>query len=862
MRIRSNESKPRKRWRVLESLEDRRVLATEGELVTIERTLDTSGLSGNLSGIISWNDGTSSAAQIVSQPSAGPLKIRFDYSFDTSGFFAIQSRRDVLQLAADILITKFADNLTAISPGGVNQWTANFQNPATGQMVSVSNLNVAANELVVYVGGRALSGNNLALSSIGGYSASGTQTFLDTVKARGQVGALAANPTDFGPWGGSIAFQSTANWHFGNTTAGLEATEKDFLSTALHELCHILGFGTASSWATHLSGTQFTGSNSKAVYDLGGNIPLDSIRVHWAEGTADSGRETLMDPNLASGVRKPLTRLDLAALQDIGWTLINPAAIVRGSRTFADNGSFDVDVQIVGARSGTGGWSENLKVLNALPVLASISNFNVVANTPLIIPRLGQFTDLGYDNPLSSPATQERFTYQIEWGDGSTSQSGNATIEAMGKAGTPTSGFFAGSYVYTTPGTYTATARVSDDDGGSASRSFTVTVQASPQLTLSVSKNVIDENAGTKASLLTIRRTSGSPIPLTVNLSSSDTTELRLPQSVVIAANSNEAQVDLEAIDDTLLDGNIVVTITASATGFANGTTQVTVADVEQISGTMSQATIAENAGSSALSWTLTRSTSDLALPLVIQLSSSDTSELVLPTTVTINAGSSSVVVPINVQDDNVLDGTIQVILSATAVGYRGNTQAVSVLDVETLQFTVDRTQLEEKTPLDTVKATVQLSFAAPVGGYAIQLAPSRSEQLQAPASILIPEGSKSFEFEIAPLDDYGVEGTMELRLVASGSGVSSATVDLTILDNDLPLWQNPVDRWDVDNNQFVNAVDALVIINNLNRLGSRYLRPGTDSSSPPYIDTNGDGVVNAIDALVLINELNRRAKP
>ncbi len=197
-----------------ESLEPRRVLATEGEWVTIERTLDTSALSGNISGTISWNDGTQSAAQVISQPSSGALRIRFDYSLDSSGFFADQSRRQLLQLAADIVTTKFSDTLAAIAPSGVNQWNASFQNPSTGQMTSVANLTIAANELVVYVGARNLSGNTLGLASTGGYSAGGTQAFLDLVKARGQTGALASTPTDYGPWGGSL---------FGPTPVGISA---------------------------------------------------------------------------------------------------------------------------------------------------------------------------------------------------------------------------------------------------------------------------------------------------------------------------------------------------------------------------------------------------------------------------------------------------------------------------------------------------------------------------------------------------------------------------------------------------------------------------------------------------------------
>jgi hypothetical protein len=859
MVLRNFSSKQHHRMGHFERLECRRVLATEGELVTIERSIDTSAMSGNISGTITWNDGTSSAAQIVSQPNAGSLRIRFDYSLDTNGFFASQSRRDLLQLAADTLITKFADSLTAIVPSGVNTWNASFQNPTTGQMTSVQNLNVAANELVIYVGARALSGSTLALASIGGYSAGGTQSFLDTIKARGQTGALASTPTDFGPWGGSIAFQSTANWHFSNSTTGLESTESDFLSAAIHELCHVLGFGTAPSWATNLSGTQFVGNNAKGKYDLGGNIPTDSIRVHWVEGTTDGGQETLMDPTLSKGVRKALTRLDLAGLQDIGWTLIEPTATIRGSHTFADNGSFDVDVQLVGARSGFGGWSQTLSITNAAPILAAISNFNVIAGTPLVVPKLGVFTDLGYDNPLDSPPTQERFTYRIEWGDGTAAQSGNANVESMGKAGTATKGFFDGSHVYATPGTYNALARITDDDGGTHTRTFTINVQAAPQLTLSVSKSVVDENAGLRATILTVRRTGNSPGALTVNLNSSDTSELRLPLTTTIPSGATEVQVDVEAVDDSILDGNITVTLTASAVGFGNGTTQVEVADYEVITGTVNQTAVNENVGSSLLTWTLSRSNTDQASPLVLQLSSSDATELVVPATATIPAGSASITIPVVVQDDSILDGTIVVMLSANAAGYRSNSNSVSVLDVESLQLIVDRSRLVEKNPVDSTRATVKLSFPAPVGGYLVQLTPSINGQLSLPGSVLVPQGSQSIDFEIAAIDDYGVEGAMSLELLATGTGISSAAVDLFIEDNDEPLWQNPVDKWDTDNNRVFNAMDALTIINNLNRYGTRYLRPGIDLSSPPYVDTNGDGIVNAIDALMVINELNRR---
>ena len=851
--------KTRYRFIGFESLESRRVLATEGEWVTIERTLDTSALSGDISGTITWNDGTQSAAQVINQPNSGALRIRFDYTLDSSGFFADQSRRQLLQLAADIVTTKFSDTLAAIAPSGVNQWNASFQNPSTGQMTSVANLTIAANELVVYVGARNLSGNTLGLASTGGYSAGGTQAFLDNVKARGQSGALASTPTDYGPWGGSIAFRSNTSWHFGASTIGLDSTENDFLSTAIHEICHILGFGTAPSWATYLNGTQFIGNNAKANYDLGGNIPTDSIRVHWVEGTTDSGKETLMDPTLSVGTRKSLTRLDLAGLQDIGWSLIEPSATIRGSRIFADNRSYDVDVQIVGARAGTGGWSETLQIANAPPTLAPIGNYNIVVGNPLVVSRLGIFSDPGFDNAQASPPSQERFTYRIEWGDGSPPQTGNASIESMGSPGNATTGFFGGSYVFNTTGTFSALARVSDDDGGSATRTFTVTVQAAPQLSLSLSKSSVDENAGAKAAVLSVRRTGVSLNPLTVQLSSSDTSELRLPQSATFPAGASEVLVDLEAVDDSLLDGTILVTLTASASGFSSVTIPIEVTDYETISGLVNQTVVNENAGSGVLTWTISRSNTDRSQPLIVQLSSSDTSELVVPATITIPAGAAEAVVPVTVQDDAILDGTIVVQLLAAATGYRSSANSVSVLDIESLQLVVDKTRLAEKSPADSARATVSLSFPAPTGGYVVQIAPSKPDQLGLPTSVTVPAGSQSVQFDLEAIDDYAVEGLMNLNLLASAPGVSAASVDMVIEDNDLPLWQNPLDPFDSDNNTFFNAMDALVVINNLNRFGTRYLRPGIDLPSPPYVDTTGDGLLNAMDALVVINALQRR---
>ena len=54
---------------------------------------------------------------------------------------------------------------------------------------------------------------------------------------------------------------------------------------------------------------------------------------------------------------------------------------------------------------------------------------------------------------------------------------------------------------------------------------------------------------------------------------------------------------------------------------------------------------------------------------------------------------------------------------------------------------------------------------------------------------------------------------------------------------------------------------DALLVINELNRVRSHLLLPPAGSQSPSqYLDVSGDNYVSAIDALLVINSLNRHA--
>jgi hypothetical protein len=119
-----------------------------------------------------------------------------------------------------------------------------------------------------------------------------------------------------------IWFNAANNWYFGNDTNGLTAGHPDFLTTATHEIGHILGYGEADSWLAQIdSNGYFIGASSVAAY--GGAVPLDQYGSHWAKVVmstyAGVAQETLMDPNTIAGQRELPTVLDYAAFKDIGW---------------------------------------------------------------------------------------------------------------------------------------------------------------------------------------------------------------------------------------------------------------------------------------------------------------------------------------------------------------------------------------------------------------------------------------------------------------------------------------------------------------------------------------------------------------
>ena len=271
---------------------------------------------------------------IIATTQASAINIKFDYSLDTKGFFNDPIKKQALENAGKVF-QSFQDNLLQINPKNQETYDITFTKPNSTGSTTIQNLQIQENEIIIYVGGWSFHPSVLGWANNGQITnIQGSQDFKDTVNARGQLGALDQTPTDYATWGGVITFNKSVNWHFDTDTLPAQ-DQQDFLTTATHEIGHILGFGEAPSWfAKIIEENDKKYLQGQASYNANQNQypQLDSYGSHWAPNTQSiykgNPQETAMDPSTPKGTRQYLTNLDYAGFKDIGWQIPEPSSFI------------------------------------------------------------------------------------------------------------------------------------------------------------------------------------------------------------------------------------------------------------------------------------------------------------------------------------------------------------------------------------------------------------------------------------------------------------------------------------------------------------------------------------------------------
>jgi hypothetical protein len=296
------------------------------------------------------------------------------------------------------------------------------------------------------------------------------------------------------------------------------------------------------------------------------------------------------------------------------------------------------------------------------------------------------------------------------------------------------------------------------------------------ELTVSIVGISISENGG--ETMATVTRTDPSG-DLTVNLLSHDTSEAVVVASVVIAdGQMTSPAFAIDAVDDALLDGSQTVTLTASATGYVGGSDTLVVTDLEELTVSITDGSISENGGATTATVARTDPTGDLTVNLL----SDDTSEATVMASVVIADGQmTSPAFAIDAVDDDHLDATQTVAVTASAAGYISGSDSLEVLDHETLALSIDQASISEDGG-STMATVTRSNIDDLTQSLTVTLTSNDTTEAAVAPTVEIPTGSASATIAIAAVDDAILDGTQTVAITSTATGYvgSNATLDVT----------------------------------------------------------------------------------
>ncbi|MBL8809123.1 MAG: peptidylprolyl isomerase [Planctomycetaceae bacterium] len=341
----------------------------------------------------------------------------------------------------------------------------------------------------------------------------------------------------------------------------------------------------------------------------------------------------------------------------------------------------------------------------------------------------------------------------------------------------------------TTAGTKTVTVTAAATGLTSATDTIRITDNETAGLTLSTTATSVAETAGSGAVTYTLsRNTEDNSVALTVNLASSLPGRMTVPATVTIPAGAASTTFTASPVDTTLVDGDASVTVTATATGFSNGTSSITVTDNDTAALSLSAApsTVAENAGTGAVTLTVSRNTSDNTQAITVTLTSSDTARLTVPATVEIPAGSASATFTASIVDNSVVESNQSITVTAALTGFTSGTTTVGVTenDSATLTLTAAQNTIAENAGTDSLQFEVTRNTADTSAALVVSLA-STSTRVAFPATVTIPAGQSSVTFTTTPQDDAIYVGTTTFPLTAVANGFTNGQSSVSVTDDE-----------------------------------------------------------------------------
>lgn len=295
-----------------------------------------------------------------------------------------------------------------------------------------------------------------------------------------------------------------------------------------------------------------------------------------------------------------------------------------------------------------------------------------------------------------------------------------------------------------------------------------------------------NEGDGTIEGRVTLARPQSHDVE--VQLSSSDTSKLLVPERVLLAAGVTQVVFTATLIDNTVPDGTQRVMIGGEAANFFAESNAIAIHDNENNGLRLKLALGRAREGDGLRrKMGVVKSDRKPTRDVQVTLTSSDTNKVRVPSAITLQAGKHAVEFPVFIGDDSKLDGLRKVQIKADVENWG---EAVAVLeitdnDVPGLQVLLPLRASEGNGVL-TNAGTIRL-LATHETNLTVTLASADTTELIVPQTVVVPASSASAHFDLGIADDTEPDGAQSVLVTASAHGHPSASATMDVLDDEVP---------------------------------------------------------------------------
>ncbi|TWT93212.1 FG-GAP repeat protein [Stieleria varia] len=295
-------------------------------------------------------------------------------------------------------------------------------------------------------------------------------------------------------------------------------------------------------------------------------------------------------------------------------------------------------------------------------------------------------------------------------------------------------------------------------------------------MNMRLSTSSLSEKAGSAVLTITRLDVRGEQ---TVTLLNSRPDKLSLPSSVTIPDGESTVTVQLMGIDNSILDGNQLATITANTPNMINSLVSIDVTDYEELTVDVIEDSMSERGGLSLATMTRT----DPRGGLIATVRGVPGSQLSVPAFVQFLDGQTqSTPFTITAIDNDLLDGTRLVSVVGAAAGYIDGTDTVTITDHEELAFAFGSSTISELGGT----TTGYLTRTDPSGDATVTLTSADATRLSVPVTVSFADGHTTSDlFTVSAIDNVLVDGNAAIDVTAQLDGYIDSVASITVQDHE-----------------------------------------------------------------------------